>query len=117
VHDLPGEELGDSQREDVGCCRDVGDDAPHLRAGQPFGDGAETEDNLVAVDGVDVEVDRHPVTAGRLLCERRGWEPDVDAVSSALVALKRAIAERGGRRRARPYLSSQLRRLARRSAA
>lgn len=67
MHDLPGEELGDGQREDVGCCRDVGDDAPHLRAGQPFGDGAETEDNLVAVDGVDVEVDCHPVTAGRLL--------------------------------------------------
>ncbi len=45
MHDLPGEELGDGQREDVGCCRDVGDDAPHLRAGQPFGDGAKTEDN------------------------------------------------------------------------
>jgi hypothetical protein len=50
-------------------------------------------------------------------CERRGWEPDVDAVASALVALERAIAERGGQRRARPYLSGQLRRLARRSAA
>ena len=47
-------------------------------------------------------------------CERRGWEPNVDAVSSALTALERAIAERGGQRRARPYLSSQLRRLARR---
>ena len=50
-------------------------------------------------------------------CERRGWEPDVDAVASALVALERAIAERGGQRRTRPYLSGQLRRLARRSAA
>jgi HNH endonuclease len=50
-------------------------------------------------------------------CERRGWEPDVDAVASALVALQQAIAERGGQRRARPYLDGQLRRLARRSAA
>ncbi|HKO27445.1 MAG TPA: hypothetical protein VJU80_08320, partial [Solirubrobacteraceae bacterium] len=50
-------------------------------------------------------------------CQRRGWEPDLGAVASALAALQRAIAERGGQRRARPYLSSQLRRLARRSAA
>jgi hypothetical protein len=50
-------------------------------------------------------------------CERRGWEPDVDAVAGALRALERAIAARGGQRRARPYLSAQLRRLARRSAA
>jgi 5-methylcytosine-specific restriction endonuclease McrA len=46
-------------------------------------------------------------------CERRGWEPDVDAVAKALVALERAIAERGGQRRARPYLATQLRRLRR----
>jgi HNH endonuclease len=50
-------------------------------------------------------------------CERRGWEPDVDAVVGALSALQRAIAERGGQRRARPYLSAQLRQLARRPAA
>src|SRR3954469_24993241 len=41
-------------------------------------------------------------------CQRRGWEPGLDAVASALAALERAIAERGGQRRARPYLSSQL---------
>ena len=45
-------------------------------------------------------------------CERRGWEPDVPAVVRALTALDRAIAERGGQRRARPYLAAQLRRLA-----
>jgi hypothetical protein len=50
-------------------------------------------------------------------CERRGWEPDVDAVAGALCALERAIAVRGGQRRARPYLNAQLRRLARRTAA
>jgi hypothetical protein len=46
-------------------------------------------------------------------CERRGWDPDVDAVAGALHALEQAIAERGGQRRARAYLSAQLRRLAR----
>lgn len=44
-------------------------------------------------------------------CARRGWNPDVDAVLRTLRALETAIAERGGRRRARPYLASQLRRL------
>jgi hypothetical protein len=46
-------------------------------------------------------------------CRRRGWEPDARAVAGALRALDRAIAERGGQRRARPYLAAQLRRLAR----
>jgi hypothetical protein len=46
-------------------------------------------------------------------CERRGWTPDAGAVTRALHALDRAIVERGGQRRARPYLASQLRRLAR----
>jgi hypothetical protein len=49
-------------------------------------------------------------------CERRGWRPDVAAVGRALRALQRAIDERGGQRRARPYLAGQLRRLARRAA-
>jgi 5-methylcytosine-specific restriction endonuclease McrA len=44
-------------------------------------------------------------------CERRGWEPDRPAIVRALRALQAAIAERGGQRRARPYLTSQLRRL------
>ena len=46
-------------------------------------------------------------------CERRGWAPDAGAVTRALTALDRAIADRGGQRRARPYLAAQLRRLAR----
>jgi CRISPR/Cas system Type II protein with McrA/HNH and RuvC-like nuclease domain len=46
-------------------------------------------------------------------CERRGWEPDVDIVVQALRSLQGAIAERGGQRRARPYVAGQLRRLAR----
>lgn len=44
-------------------------------------------------------------------CERRGWEPDREAIVRALLSLRAAIAERGGQRRARPYIASQLRRL------
>jgi hypothetical protein len=46
-------------------------------------------------------------------CECRGWEPDLDAVAGALADLDRAIAQRGGQRRARPYLAAQLRRVRR----
>jgi hypothetical protein len=44
-------------------------------------------------------------------CEGRGWEPDAPAVVAALERLEHAIARRGGQRRARRYLDSQLRRL------
>jgi 5-methylcytosine-specific restriction endonuclease McrA len=44
-------------------------------------------------------------------CERRGWSPRRDVIVSALVSLQQAIAQRGGQRRARPYITSQLRRL------
>lgn len=48
-------------------------------------------------------------------CERRGWAPRRDVVVNALRGLQVAIAERGGQRRARPYVESQLRRLDRRA--
>jgi hypothetical protein len=44
-------------------------------------------------------------------CEARGLEPNREVVARTLVALRDAIAERGGQRRARPYLDGQLRRL------
>jgi hypothetical protein len=44
-------------------------------------------------------------------CERRGWPADREAVVRSLEALERAILERGGQRRARAYVASQLRRL------
>lgn len=44
-------------------------------------------------------------------CDRRGWHPDRATVVRALRALAPAIDERGGQRRARPYIASQLRRL------
>ncbi|MCE6999842.1 HNH endonuclease [Saccharothrix sp. S26] len=44
-------------------------------------------------------------------CDRRGWQPDRARVTDLLESLSRAIADRGGQRRARPYLAAQLRRL------
>jgi len=44
-------------------------------------------------------------------CEHRGWEPRRDVIAARLLELRDAIAERGGQRRARPYLDGQLRRL------
>jgi HNH endonuclease len=44
-------------------------------------------------------------------CERRGWSPDRSAVVASLRSLADAIAARGGMRRARAYVDSQLRRL------
>ena len=49
-------------------------------------------------------------------CERRGWSPDVPRLERILVALDAAIAHRGGQRKARPQLASQLRRLRNRAA-
>jgi 5-methylcytosine-specific restriction endonuclease McrA len=46
-------------------------------------------------------------------CRRRGWSPDVGRIVRALDALDRAVIERGGQRRARPYLAHQRRRLGR----
>jgi hypothetical protein len=44
-------------------------------------------------------------------CEARGLEPAREVIVARLLALRDAIAERGGQRRARPYLEAQLRRL------
>ncbi len=44
-------------------------------------------------------------------CERRGWTVDRARLVRTLQALRTAIVERGGQRRARPWLLSQLRRL------
>ena len=50
-------------------------------------------------------------------CRGRGWRPDAARLVRVLAALERAIAVRGGQRRARPYLDAQLRRLRRAEAA
>lgn len=49
-------------------------------------------------------------------CERRGWPVNVRALVAVLELLGAAIAQRGGQRRARPYVDTQLRRLRNRSA-
>lgn len=49
-------------------------------------------------------------------CRGRGWRPDEARLARALGDLTAAIEERGGQRRARPYLDGQLRRLHRRAA-
>lgn len=46
-------------------------------------------------------------------CEGLGWAPDRARLIAALTSLETRIAERGGQRRARPYVASQLRRLRR----
>ena len=46
-------------------------------------------------------------------CDGMGRTPRRDVVIAALERLQAAISERGGQRRARPYIASQLRRLRR----
>ena len=47
-------------------------------------------------------------------CDRRGWPVAWGVLVASLERLQVAIAGRGGQRRARPYVDSQLRRLRRR---
>jgi hypothetical protein len=44
-------------------------------------------------------------------CKEQGLEPAVEIIADRLQSLARAIEERGGQRKARPYLAAQLRRL------
>ena len=44
-------------------------------------------------------------------CRDQGWEPNVALLHDRLLSLQAAIAERGGQRRARPYVRAQIRRL------
>ncbi len=44
-------------------------------------------------------------------CKERGLEPAVEIIAERLQSLALAIQERGGQRKARPYLAAQLRRL------
>ena len=44
-------------------------------------------------------------------CLRRGWPADPRALARVLEGLQDAVRDRGGARRARPYLAAQLRRI------
>ncbi len=46
-------------------------------------------------------------------CRRRGWQPDEQVLVRSLESQRTAIEQRGGQRRARPYVEAQLRRLRR----
>jgi 5-methylcytosine-specific restriction endonuclease McrA len=46
-------------------------------------------------------------------CRRRGWQPQVTRIVRVLTDLAAAIAQRGGQRRARPYIARERRRLVR----
>lgn len=46
-------------------------------------------------------------------CDGLGWEPDRERLIAVLASLEAMIQARGGQRRARPYVTSQLRRLRR----
>lgn len=46
-------------------------------------------------------------------CTRRGWPADGDRVRRVLASLAEAIAQRGGQRRARVHLATQVRRFRR----
>lgn len=50
-------------------------------------------------------------------CELRGWSPDAARLLRVLESLTAAIERRGGQRRARPHVESQLRRLRKRTPA
>ena len=44
-------------------------------------------------------------------CEQKGWAPNRTTIINSLKALKAAIRQRGGQRRARSYIDAQLRRI------
>jgi hypothetical protein len=64
VHHLPGNELSNREPDEIGGLVDVGEDASYLGTCQAVRLGAEAQQDLVAVDGVDIEVNRHPSAAG-----------------------------------------------------
>jgi hypothetical protein len=79
VHDLPRDELGDGEPDDVGDGVEIGHDAPHLRTDQPVRFSAEPEHDLIAVDGIHIEVDRDPgaARAGQPVQQRPGAGPEI----------------------------------------
>ena len=72
------------------------------------------ENEVAACRRCNSQRGHQPVVAWLEECQRRGWSPDVSRIRRALQSLDDAIGERGGQRRARTYVESQLRRLAKR---
>ena len=59
MHHLTRYELGDGEGDNLGGTVDVGDHAARFRSGEATEIGAQTQLDLVRVDGVDVKVDGH----------------------------------------------------------
>ena len=79
---------------------------PRLKGGPAW-----IENELCACRGCNRKRGHRSPAAWLDECEARGLEPNRAAVVRSLRSLDVAIAERGGQRRARPYLAGQLRRL------
>lgn len=79
---------------------------PRLKGGPSW-----PENELAACRGCNRRRGHRAPDVFLLDCEARGLTPDRDAVERSLRSLQAAIAERGGQRKARPYLAAQLRRL------
>jgi 5-methylcytosine-specific restriction endonuclease McrA len=79
---------------------------PRLKGGPSW-----LENELVACSRCNKRRGHASPAAWINVCRRNGWEPDEEVVVRALLALQDAIAQRGGQRRARAYVDSQLRRL------
>ena len=98
----------------VWCRREIGTDlvaatvehvVPRVKGGPSW------PENLVAACGRCNRQRGHSTPADWLAeCQGRGWDPDESRLVTALVRLSAAIDKRGGARRARPYIASQLRR-------
>jgi hypothetical protein len=77
-HHLPRDELRDSQSDDLHGSVNIGNDASHLLACQSVRFGSEAKHYLVAIDGVDIEMDidsraastGKPVEQGRLVSRK-----------------------------------------------
>jgi hypothetical protein len=64
VHHLPRELFRDGEFHDIHRSSHVADDSAHLSAAKPARLCPQTQHNLVAVDGVNIEVDCHPSATG-----------------------------------------------------
>jgi hypothetical protein len=121
----PSDQPGRAERLD----RVLGRDGPTcIWCGRPFGRlvSATTEHLVPKVKGgpswleneaaacrrCNAERGHRPLAAWAEECERRGWPVDRERLLRMLQSLEAEIARRGGQRRARAYLDSQIRRLA-----
>ena len=81
---------------------------PRIKGGPSW-----VENELAACRRCNGERGHQSVSGWVTDCRGVGRTPRLETIVAALERLQQAIAERGGQRRARPYVASQLRRLRR----